>query len=352
MCPTMIWAAGWTANWPSYDYPGQGYQHRADCYTALTERASAANLTLDPYYAPGTWTQQRPALTNYKVKLAMMIPAYVNTNYSEEGNYTNWFASGNTNPPVWTKATLLATAYLPTNYFEYTPWSCLSGLGMNGTNDDNYGGIGHPFGPTNEYTVLGGTNWTPGRTNCWYITDYGWQGLKDMLGYLTTTWTNTSWSGTTGDSAGGYYNSRRSWEEATNQAIAAYTTGAFAGAPLALTQAQQTSAARWWAWVYGYQAMPYLSCSTMWQHSGGFYLRGKPSTTWDTYGRSITTNYALVESFGPTMSGAIYGSYVGSTNGPWLSGPWATLPPVGNPAEGRGHYVEGWTIVDWEFDYE
>jgi hypothetical protein len=77
---------------------------------------------------------------------------------------------------------LCQVARLPTNYFSYTPWRCLNGLGPF-TNDAT---VGHAHGWTNEYTAAGGTNFPAGRST-WYTTDYGWAGMSNAISTLTHT---------------------------------------------------------------------------------------------------------------------------------------------------------------------
>jgi hypothetical protein len=62
---------------------------------------------------------------------------------------------------------ILAASNLPTNYFDYTPWSNLSGVGP-------FTNSGYAWGNgwTNAQTLAGGANYPAGRFE-WYTTDYG-----------------------------------------------------------------------------------------------------------------------------------------------------------------------------------
>lgn len=84
--------------------------------------------------------------------------------------------------PLMAVSQLCSIAKLPTNYFNYTPWRCLNGLGPF-TND---GSVGHAYGWTNATTATGGTNFSAGRST-WYTTDYGWDGIKAVIPYLIST---------------------------------------------------------------------------------------------------------------------------------------------------------------------
>ena len=72
----------------------------------------------------------------------------------------------------------------PSNYFEYTPYTSLSGVGGQ-TGDAT---VGHPYGFTNEYTVNSGSLHSP-RTNA-YTTDYGYSQIQLIMNELV--WTSVT----------------------------------------------------------------------------------------------------------------------------------------------------------------
>jgi hypothetical protein len=176
----------WATNaWPAYQYPRKGQQHAMDCYSSVVERIAASSYSGSPM-VPKWYRFQRTLLVDYKANLRDCLEAdypaiWLDTSLVSGDNYqpffgTNHYVPGNaTNWPHLDAATACAKANLPTNFFDYTPWRCLCGLGPY-TNDAT---VGHPYGWTNEYTAAGGTNYPSGRS-AWYTTDYGWQGIKEI----------------------------------------------------------------------------------------------------------------------------------------------------------------------------
>lgn len=140
---------------------------------------NGADIDLD---SPTWWRLQRSMLIDLKTALKDMIP---DTIY-----YLNWGGWINTNDLpdtglnisnyLFSVSSLCVACAVPINYFDYTPWRGLNGLGGY-TNDST---VGHPHGWTNEHTVAGGTNFPPGRTN-WYTTDYGFDQLRSLLSNMT-----------------------------------------------------------------------------------------------------------------------------------------------------------------------
>jgi hypothetical protein len=146
-------------------------------------------------------------------------PSTVNGNYAKQivntfvtgTNIIDWIVANSaseyslTNPPLITNKThFLTLCRLPTNYFEYTPYRGIDGLGPF-TYDAT---VGHPHGWTNSYTATGGTNFPAGRTN-WYTTDYGFEGLMAVTNLLVFQDCNvipasTTYRGAIGDSEDWY----------------------------------------------------------------------------------------------------------------------------------------------------
>ena len=198
-CAGMSYA-GWPSGiWPSETYPREGYGQLSSVWSATWERCSAAGVTL-----PATPTWHRPGTDfspNLKGCLKTAIPLYVDgTGISD---YTNYFLSVNTNArslPMWTVTGLMVACKMPTNWLDYTPPRGLSGLG-GATNDAT---VGHPYGYTNEWTVLGGTNYPTGRTK-WYSTDYGYGMATNLFSRLLDISLTPGVDVTLGSSAGGIF---------------------------------------------------------------------------------------------------------------------------------------------------
>ena len=183
----QVLADGWDTNaWPSYQYPRSGKIHNEDCYSGLVERASAAGVSAPT--APTWYRGQRSELVIYKNWVKDHIGSFVNTNSMVDGVFTNLEWNYGNPIPTLGVGVLVARHSLPNNYFNNTPRRGLCGLGAF-TNDTT---MGHPYGWMNRYTIYGGTNFPAGRST-WYTTDYGWQGLKDIIPSLVYTKGEASW---------------------------------------------------------------------------------------------------------------------------------------------------------------
>jgi len=201
--------AAWDTNaWPSYDWPRASIIHARECYSGIVERASVLGLnpsavmpTNQPYLgnmgtnAPGStgtnfwyrtsWNGAAPfqgfgprdSLVDLKGELLThVVTSYID--YTQTNSSGVFAADDFTNFPAFTEVSICAAAQLPTNYFNFTPYRGLNGAGPF-TNDTS---TPAPHGWTNATTAAGGTNFPAARTNAiWYTTDYGWQGLKDMI---------------------------------------------------------------------------------------------------------------------------------------------------------------------------
>lgn len=178
--------AQWDTNaWPSVNFPRQGRLHGENVRDALRERFDVSGVGGAPP-SHSLWRFQRTFLIGNKNKIKNVISAgYIqqDTTNAPDGTWTtnvldiNW-----TDAKLWTISNLCIAVGIPTNFFDYTPWRSLSGLGGH-TNDQT---VGNAYGFTNSNTMNGGTNFPGSRTN-WYTTDYGWQGMKDSIDKLIWT---------------------------------------------------------------------------------------------------------------------------------------------------------------------
>jgi len=180
LCGCLPWhslAAGWDTNaWPAVEHPRSGAVHAEQCRAAVAERAAAANLAVP---AEATfYRSQRVILESCKAAIATAIPQYMAA--AGDVDILAYLEAHDTLPAAWTVTGMCAAASLPTNYFTYTPWRALCGLGPF-TNDVS---VGNPHGWTNAYTAAGGAATLPAGRSTWYTTDYGWQGLREVCDRL------------------------------------------------------------------------------------------------------------------------------------------------------------------------
>ena len=185
----QVLADGWNTNaWPSYQYPRSGKIHNEDCYSGLVERATV--ISWSPPAAPTWYRGQQSELEVYKTWVSGAAQAKFKDPSKMSGTkFDVYFSGGGSDFPCYTTSNLLKNLNLPLNYLSYTPYRCLCGLGPF-TNDTT---VGHPYGWTNATTTAGGANFPAGRST-WYTTDYGWQGMKDIINELYLTSSTISFS--------------------------------------------------------------------------------------------------------------------------------------------------------------
>ena len=169
----------WDTNaWPAWQHPREGETHAWQCYTAVNERCHAINVSAPD--APSFWRSQRGNIIEVKAGLAACYDtaatnAYV---YPATTNWAAFFESGGQLTPL-ARSNVWELARMPTNFLEVTPWRALNGIGPF-TNDAS---VGHAHG---WIVTNGGPFYPPGRTN-WYTTDYGWDGVTNLVQYMTIT---------------------------------------------------------------------------------------------------------------------------------------------------------------------
>ena len=181
----------WDTNaWPAYLHSRAGRIQCTNSFAALNERCDAVSASLPA--APAWYRSQRGNLIEFKIHEKAIVTSYLDNAYVFSTTFLTALNS-KTNTPAYndnwnyTLQSFYGAAKIPTNFFDYTPYRGLDGVGPF-TNDAS---VGHPHGWTNEYTVAGGTNFPSGRTN-WYTTDYGFDTFRRSVTNLCrTTYANT-----------------------------------------------------------------------------------------------------------------------------------------------------------------
>ena len=189
LCLVSACCGNWDTNiWPSWTAQSEGRAQTEQAYSSVWERCAFAKTSLPT--APTWWISQRANLVNIKSALAGTIGGsdwlrVVPGDDVEAIVWTNLVTDYTVYTQVvdlatWTVTGLLAVAHRPVNYFTYTPWSCLN---ENGPFTNDAGVVGRGHGWTNASTAAGGTNFPAGRS-VWYTTDYGREGIPDVVSNL------------------------------------------------------------------------------------------------------------------------------------------------------------------------
>jgi hypothetical protein len=170
--------------YPMWLHPSKTDEVESNIVAEIKARQMSAGIATNLYAATSWWRSRSGNLATLKTRVKALFDAGDWVMIDELGD-TNIMASilASNAVPVYSsanKANALKSWGLPTNYFDYTPWRDLSGVG-GFTND--IAAVGHPHGTTNATTAKGGTNYPSGRTK-WYTTDYGWDGMAVILPHL------------------------------------------------------------------------------------------------------------------------------------------------------------------------
>ena len=377
MCVAMLASpvvAGWDTNaWPSYDHPRQGKARANNCYSASVERAIAADNSLETLPQELVWYRfQRGNLVqlkfNFKKTINNETPSFPSDDpfidvsaFDTNETFDTYFSTNQSERefPLLTVEALYDLAGIPTNYFEYTPWRYLSGLGPF-TNDTT---VGHGHGRTNAYTALGGTNFPGSRTN-WYTTDYGWQGLKDALDLaIYTHGYQTALQDASDGIYGGDGESNVDWADAVSLSDADYGVGSGPGAPhFAYGSRGRYEGNTYHADMYGYSRemthrVRYGSTNV--PRDVQFYVKGEK--IWGSNG-TVYTNWGdpVIESH-MTMFSLVTNSATEYTTSSVLGSisttPWCAAPAaVSITYTDRGYMIPGNTnyeaLVNWDFEYD
>ncbi len=184
----------WDTNaWPAYLHSRAGKTHALNCFEAIKEKSYAVNSLSGSFpNAPSLWRSQRTYLINYKGNAKKVIPWFCNPINITNGSIEVFINNSTNVPDKYDSDMYILADYgeagvveicrqlkIPTNFFDYTPYRGLDGVGPF-TND---AAVGHPYGWTNSDTLMGGSDFPSGRTQ-WYTTDYGWDNMKSVLNVL------------------------------------------------------------------------------------------------------------------------------------------------------------------------
>lgn len=367
-------AAGWSTNvWPAWQHPRDVRQQLDDCRSALEERRWAIlNITT----APGLdgniyWTNDYRRFRDNADIIRSSIDAFydnssayaLETNAAVGGTYDAWLLTNST-LPMLSLATTCAQLGFPTNILTVYegPFRVeLSGLGGY-TNDAAV--IGHAHGYTNEFTVLGGTNFPAGRTR-WYTTDYNMDNLKALIQQIQ--WTADSVDALTYVASSDYRNAApahdddwaeaKTWAEASEVAtgdsfLGVGTRGAYYASPL-----------QWFAyycahtWTYAITGIRTNVSKTVdvYQYAENMGLTVDGNDVFDDQGFPVREDvYTKFWSTNMTYSAGVTSSVQGLLTFP---GTWCDSPDATNDYRTCGFSIgyslnETKAVVKWQFQYQ
>ena len=371
-CLPWLSLAGWNTNhWPTRVHPRYPYEWSSQVYSSLVERVAAADeetpggtgiYVEPPYYRDQdlvTYTAEthRDLLASYKDDLKNLIPYYMDYTIDP----TNAIDTNGVSVYL-TVTQCLAAANAPTNYFDYTPYRFLSGLGGL---TNHYAETGYLHGYTNEYTVAGGSYLPAGRTN-WFTTDYGWQTMRDIvtnLYYLRA------------ENGGNAYVTNAIAYKGTNATTAAYASAIAEASNDWQTVSTSSGGGDITGYTYAYNIDPlfddtilegdavvysrvgqiayepdYLASSgTVYTYAYTSNLtHGSAAVTYDDYS-AIPSFY--IGSFAITAATSIVSTEIGTTNIANFT-PWADNPTTNSIENIRGYKAFSWMLRKHDFEFD
>lgn len=183
----------WSTNlWPSFRFQFKARQRAIQVFSGIVERTSLISGFVNP--SPPFFFTQRKRLIDYKDTLKEIIPEFLNISLTNgNGTFDSTFGTQqvplNTGLPHWAVTNIVEFLQIPINYFDYTPFFYLNGLGSFGDASNDFEGVGHVFGYTNDATGAGGTNFPSTRVSfpTWKTTDYGWIYMTNVINVLVWT---------------------------------------------------------------------------------------------------------------------------------------------------------------------
>jgi len=340
--------AGWDTNiWPAYAHTRSGRLQAEQCYSGLVERCEIRGVANPTRPALWPFRSVRSFVVNMKSKMKSILydnyqPAVATWQHHRFVNTALTNASGNYVDALGTDFSLdgrevfgigltvdaiCSNACLPTNFFDYTPLRCLSGLGPY-TNDTT---VGRAHGWENATTAAGGSYFPGSRTN-WYTTDYGLDGLKAAINELDAIFWKCGMNLTAEEE--GTFNFYLS--TLTTNEIQGYAGDIDATWNEAKTEEESD---------YGYSTgsdVGWVSSARPFKYAEGFY-NAKPTYTnylaflWAQCSQLAVTNLDTNVSHRVEM-------YHYSTTKPAGDGAWGTIAYQDYSAQGDG-FSNGWNVV-------
>jgi hypothetical protein len=345
--------------WPSWKYPREGSVFSEQSFSGVVERVEGAARSggpVDPS-GPSLWRSNRAELKGYKAKLVELMAYYVDPSLADtNGYYAPLYSTNGTAFPLLTRESIAVLCELPTNYFDYTPWRCLGGLGPFQDDTQALAAVGHPYGWVNNTTTNGGTNFPAGQTN-WYTTDYGWEPMTNILAQYKWTLHNKS--------------ANYSWEPLYDTNFFYFGEGIDADLPTAraemeaayekatsivllwsvspnnlINQSYEGLPAGWLtrAWGSRFRGVA-TNVSTVYEHEVDFYLFSRPpifstNRIWNANGHTVFEGEARqFQTIGPSYSGTVYSLRHEFSNFP-------AIPSSTNDGTAEG--FQGATTHEWQ----
>lgn len=248
------WADFTSPPWPhgtDYYTAGTNKDNRArQIYEGIEERERALGMTNAPTIVPAFYIYERSNCVQAKTWIAANAGQFVDLTRTTSSNVVRWALTN-----------LIADCGLPTNYFAYTPWQQLNGVGN---------------GYTNAYTAAGYTT-----------LHYGYAGLTNLMKRLVAVTARGKWCPATNGALWG-----RAWSDSVGlygyggQRNDSYVSGVSSNYALAFRASRADSITE----ALAYEQVQWTGAATATYHPEYGEIYGKTNAAPEVQGAMLTVS--------------------------------------------------------------